>query len=141
MKREFRFWEYVVDFARGLGLKDLASERICNAAYIAMKKLGLDVPDDFKPEGTAGVISPTIAWELYAVQTRGAANPLKGKFLHKDAFDTGRLLSKYDPDTLVMTSLYIMYDGRYPEIEKERKIVQRLIRELETYKQKKMAVS
>jgi hypothetical protein len=42
-----------------------------------------------------------------------------------------------DPYTFAMASLYIMYNGRFPESENDRKTAQRVIRELETYPQNK----
>jgi len=116
--KEFLFWKYIDSFVSALESEGIERdiEAISNAAYVGVRAIGLEIPDDFQPKGTAGVTSPTVLWELYAVRNRDG---VKGRKIdtslpqYARAYEIGAKLAKYTNEEMCITALFLKYDGKY----------------------------
>lgn len=130
--KKFLFWEYISDFVIGLYNEpiNVNEEKVCNAAYVASRILGLKMPDDFSPEGTAGVISMTILAELYVSNNMNLKNGHK-RSNYDEAYRVGRSLSSYSDEQLAATALYLIYRGRHLD-SNHRELAKEVLRGIKT---------
>jgi hypothetical protein len=143
-KEEFVFWKYIDSFINGLESEGVSRdvEAICSAAFIGARRMGLDMPNDFEPKGMAGVISPTVLWELYGLRNRNGAPGHKvdtGPEYAK-ACEIGAKLAKYDQKQMSVTALYLMYSGKYldaSDIDRAKKVLEDIDNTVGTAKAKK----